>query len=139
MNRTIGLLAAALGLGLGLSLSLGGCAAPVALTAAAGTASLSVLNATKKMPLDHLASAMVGRDCSLVKFYEDGTYCPEPPRPIDRSRLYCYRTLADVDCHEIPDPFQNGQRALADPAVLPPPEPPKLIPKPPSVHNPEER
>lgn len=97
------------------ALSLGGCVltSPVVLTAVP-LADLATLNATDKTLVDHVASAATGEDCSLMSWTETGDYCPERV-VVDRSNLYCYRTLADVDCHYLPDPYRNGHVALASP------------------------
>jgi len=73
-------------------------------------------NVTKKMPWDHLASALTGRDCSMVSLEQSGYYCP-PTIEVERPDMYCYKTLAGVDCHAIPDPYRNGNRPLASPPV----------------------
>ncbi|HEY0834903.1 MAG TPA: hypothetical protein VGE72_13420 [Azospirillum sp.] len=72
------------------------------------------LNTTKKTLGDHLVSGVTGRNCSWIKLEETGQYCPEEV-VVDRSNVYCYRTLADVNCHYIPDPYKNGHTALASP------------------------
>jgi hypothetical protein len=72
------------------------------------------LTSTKKTLGDHVVSGATGEDCSVISFTETGSYCPERVT-VDRSRLYCYRTLADVECHNIPDPYRNGNVALASP------------------------
>lgn len=77
-------------------------------------ADLVTLNATKKTIGDHVVSAATGRDCSVISFEQTGDYCPDKV-VVDRSRVYCYRTLADVECHHIPDPYRNGNTALASP------------------------
>lgn len=77
-------------------------------------ADIVTLNATKKTIGDHVASAATGKDCSIISFTQSGDYCPDKV-VVDRSRLYCYRTLADVECHHIPDPYKNGNTALASP------------------------
>lgn len=94
-------------------LALGGCT----LTPLGGSlvgADLVTLNATKKTIGDHVVSAATGRDCSVISFEKTGDYCPDKV-VVDRSRVYCYRTLADVECHHIPDPYRNGNTALASP------------------------
>jgi len=93
-------------------MALAGCTSPLGLAAAG--ADVVTLNATKKTIGDHLVSAATGRDCSIISFEQTGDYCPDKV-VIDRSRIYCYRTLADVDCHHIPDPYRNGNTALASP------------------------
>ncbi|WP_247894196.1 hypothetical protein [Azospirillum sp. B510] len=102
-------------LGLALAIAttaLAGCTSPLGLAAAG--ADVVTLNATKKTIGDHIVSAATGRDCSILSFEKDGDYCPDKVE-VDRSRLYCYRTLADVECHHIPDPYRNGNTALASP------------------------
>ena len=93
-------------------MALASCTSPLGLAAAG--ADVVTLNATKKTIGDHLVSAATGRDCSIISFEQTGDYCPDKV-VIDRSRIYCYRTLADVDCHHIPDPYRNGNTALASP------------------------
>lgn len=95
------------------AVSLGGCTL-TPLGAASLGADVVSLNATKKTIGDHVVSAATGRDCSSIAFTETGSYCPEKVA-VDRSRVYCYRTLADVECHHIPDPYKNGYTALASP------------------------
>ena len=93
-------------------MALAGCTSPLGLAAAG--ADVVTLNATKKTIGDHLVSAATGRDCSIISFEQSGDYCPDKVE-VDRSRVYCYRTLADVECHHIPDPYRNGNTALASP------------------------
>ncbi len=93
-------------------MALAGCTSPLGLAAAG--ADVVTLNATKKTIGDHLVSAATGRDCSIISFEKTGDYCPDKVE-VDRSRVYCYRTLADVECHHIPDPYRNGNTALASP------------------------
>ncbi len=96
-----------------LGLPLAGCTL-TPLGAASLGADMASLNATKKTIGDHIVSAATGRDCSSIAFTQTGEYCPDKV-VVDRSRLYCYRTLADVECHHIPDPYKNGYTALASP------------------------
>ncbi|WP_448202971.1 hypothetical protein [Azospirillum sp. sgz302134] len=96
-------------------LPLGGClVAPATMAVVSAGAELTSLTSTKKTLEDHVVSAATGKDCSTVSFSETGQYCPEKVT-VDRSKVYCYRTLADVDCHHIPDPYKNGYTALASP------------------------
>lgn len=94
------------------AMALAGCTSPLGLAAAG--ADVVTLNATRKTIGDHLVSAATGRDCSIISFEQSGDYCPDKVE-VDRSRVYCYRTLADVECHHIPDPYRNGNTALASP------------------------
>lgn len=84
----------------------------------AAVGSAGSLTATKKLPPDHIASWVMGRDCSVISLEATGDYCPDK-REIDRSRLYCYKTLGDVDCHERPDLYRNSDRPLASPPPHP--------------------
>lgn len=93
--------------------ALAGCAGPEA-TAVGAAVSVVSLNVTKKTVTDHIASAVTGRDCSIITLNETGEYCPEQV-VVDRSNLYCYRTLGGVDCHTLPDPYKNSQTSLASP------------------------
>ncbi|CAK0759501.1 hypothetical protein CCP1ISM_900003 [Azospirillaceae bacterium] len=80
---------------------------------------VSSLSATKKLPTDHLISSMTGRDCSVVSYEKTGEYCPPPPREIDRSDTYCFKTLGGVECHDRPDPYRNRNQSLASPLPKP--------------------
>ncbi len=94
---------------------LGGCTeVPVPAGMAAGLGVLAFQSTKKLPPIDHLATAIVGRDCSVIHFEQTGDYCPKISE-VDRSNVYCYRTLGGVDCHELPDPYRNGNRALGSP------------------------
>ncbi|WP_207458936.1 hypothetical protein [Azospirillum sp. SYSU D00513] len=93
---------------------LGGCAAGPVVGAAVAGAQVASLSSTKKTLDDHVASGILGEDCSTISLAETGRYCNERVK-VDRSNLYCYRTLADVECHHIPDPYRNGNTALASP------------------------
>lgn len=93
------------------ALMAGGCAPPAMVGMAVSAASLT---STKKTLTDHVATAVMGRDCSVIALNETGQYCPEQV-VVDRSNLYCYRTLGGVDCHTLPDPYKNSQSALASP------------------------
>ncbi|MCW2247407.1 hypothetical protein M2352_003041 [Azospirillum fermentarium] len=92
----------------------GGCTPTGAVTGAGVAVDLVSLTSTRKTVVDHVVSGLTGKDCSSVSFSETGDYCPEKV-VVDRSNIYCYRTLADVECHHIPDPYRNGDRALASP------------------------
>lgn len=100
------------------AMALAGCD-PVGIGLATTGLSLASLNMTKKTLSDHIVSAAIEKDCSVLNLERSGHYCPTPPKPVDRSKLYCYRTLADVDCHAIPDPYRNGARPVTDPPLPP--------------------
>ncbi|OKH87081.1 hypothetical protein [Thalassospira sp. TSL5-1] len=70
---------------------------------------VSIIN-TDKTIADHIISMSTGRDCSTVRSSMGEPYCktdpiPEPP-------LYCYRTLAAVNCYATPDPYNTGRRPI---------------------------
>ncbi|HYD31532.1 MAG TPA: hypothetical protein VEB64_11840 [Azospirillaceae bacterium] len=111
-----------------LALMVAGCGGPEVVAATGTMMTLASLNLTKKLVADHAVSAATGRDCSLISLEKTGDYCPPPPKPIDRSKVYCYRTIADVDCHTIPDPYRNGARPVADPPLVSPYEADNLKP-----------
>lgn len=105
----LGILAAA-------ALWLGACAAET--VAGVGiTGNIVSLNATKKTLVDHVVSGITGEDCSVISLEQTGEYCPDKVEVV-RSDVYCYRTLAAVDCHYLPDPYKNGHTALASPAPV---------------------
>lgn len=93
---------------------LAACSSPPPLVPTVLAADIITLNATRKTIGDHIVSAATGRDCSVISFTETGDYCPDKV-VVDRTKVYCYRTLADVECHHIPDPYRNGYTALASP------------------------
>ncbi|MEI8393531.1 MAG: hypothetical protein WCF85_02265 [Rhodospirillaceae bacterium] len=90
--------------------------------AAGGLVGMTTLPQTGKLPTDHLASWASGRDCSILNYEKDGVYCPPEKKDIDRSKLYCTRTLGAVECHERPNPYAGIERPLGSPP--PPPSPP---------------
>lgn len=103
--------------GLVAVLALTGCAGAPFLLAGVGAADFASTTSTKKTLVDHAVSSATGENCSLVAFSETGTYCQEKIT-VDRSNLYCYRTLGGVDCHNLPDPYRNGDTALASPPPI---------------------
>jgi hypothetical protein len=91
---------------------LGGCA--VTPLMAWGAVEEGALTSTKKLLPDHIASAIVGRDCSAISLTETGEYCPTPVE-VDRSNLYCVRTLGDVNCYEKTARPRNVAPSVASP------------------------
>lgn len=90
-----------------------GCAVP--LIGGVGTAvELESLTSTKMGLIDHAVSAARGEDCSIVQLEREGYYCKENI-VVDRSNLYCTRTLGEVECHNLPDPYRNADTSLASP------------------------
>ena len=65
---------------------------------------MAVLINTDKTLVDHALSLTSGRDCSTIRAQSTGVYCQdrEPPRPPPTQPVYCYRSLASVNCFESP-------------------------------------
>lgn len=63
---------------------------------------VSLIN-TDKTIIDHVASSMMGEDCSMLRSMDGGHYCQPryENKPVVPS-LYCYRTLGDVTCYDRP-------------------------------------
>lgn len=64
---------------------------------------VSLVN-TDKSVIDHGYSLLTGKDCSIVRKQLEGVYCIDPdeePVLVD-TKLYCYRTLANVSCYRKP-------------------------------------
>lgn len=78
-------------------------------------ASTGVLIATDKTVTDHLFSYARDEDCRTTDYLETGHYCRPNPEPVTlvREPLYCYRTLADVECHRVPAPFGGAPRPVS--------------------------
>lgn len=108
MARGLGRLAG-LGMVLGMA-TLGGCANTAGPLAAAGIGSIVVAGRT---PVDIAVSAVVGRDCSIVRLDEGKSYC-KPIEPPPLPPAFCTKSLAAVDCWDRPSPFGYHQRGLAD-------------------------
>jgi len=92
---------------------LAGCAAPL-IGAAGAAVEAESFTSTKKTLIDHAVSSARGEECSIVQLEREGYYCKENI-VVDRSNLYCTKTLGDVECHNLPDPYRNGDTALASP------------------------
>jgi hypothetical protein len=85
-----------------LALPLGGCF---------GASSTIVLE--DKLPTDYVAEAVTGMDCNYIRHIEDkGPLCRPERREVIEQPLYCYRTLAAVECYEERDPYGIGQRTV---------------------------
>jgi hypothetical protein len=96
-------------------LVLSGCGAgawvePTGAFAAANAAAFPVFG--RSVP-DMFVSALIGRDCSMVRLEQGQTYCraqeppPEPPP-------YCTRSLGVVDCWANPGALPNRPPQVAD-------------------------
>lgn len=93
----------------GLSGCIGGLSAP----AVAAVGATTTIMMEDKLPTDYLAEAVTGQDCSYIRHVEDkGPLCRPPRREVIERPLYCYRTLADIECFEERDPYGIGQRTV---------------------------
>jgi hypothetical protein len=79
-----------------------------------GVATLASYNMNGKSPMDNAMSYAAGRDCNTLKLGEnEGAYCvphalkPDMLAAADAPRVYCFKTMGEVECHCSADPFQN--------------------------------
>lgn len=87
-------------------------------------ADVVTLNTTRKTLADHVVSSATGQNCSTISMQETGVYCPQE-LVVDRSGVHCYRTLGDVECYAIPDPYRNHNQQLGSE-----PAPVHVVPRP---------
>ncbi len=88
----------------------GGMSPPNTGVALANLEVLSVIN-TKKTLADHLATWIVGKDCSTVRAQREGAWCvdwPAPPSP--PQQVYCYQSIARPTCYT--EPYNQGNDRL---------------------------
>jgi len=77
--------------------------------------SVATFVGTDKTVVDHAASAISGKDCSLLYTNNDGDWCRERIDAEEEairqaeSRPYCYNTLGEVTCYDTPDPYSNNE------------------------------
>lgn len=96
-------------------LALGGCQVGPTVAASAGpvlVVSGASLVLTGRTPVDHVASLVTGRDCSLVRLERRESWCAPPAEP-PAPAAYCTRSLGSTDCWTT-RPFNAG-RQVADP------------------------
>ena len=81
-----------------------------------GGANLVSLVYTEKTLLDHAVGVVSGKDCSLLNFENMEPYCQEWVQQ-DGSAvvLYCYPTLGQPECYEVPQPNGLGRVSFAAP------------------------
>lgn len=98
-----------------LALALGGC------TTAAGTVAIVGLDvaseaATGRSLTGHVIHAMTGRHCETSNLLKGKAYCgpsePEMATATQPPTAHCYRSLAGVTCHPVPDVFMSDARRL---------------------------
>jgi len=82
---------------------------PVGATAT-GASALLLINTGKTMS-DHAVSFVMDEDCSVVNYEKRGHYCIPNPEEVVREEpeMYCYRTLAQVECHTRAEPYGNKE------------------------------
>lgn len=80
---------------------------------ATDTVSMSL---TGKTPIDGAYSFFSGRDCSTLRAMDGDFYCREvlPDNTTVETKLYCYRSLADIECYATPQPYRQN-RLVAPP------------------------
>ena len=108
---------------------LGGCSlmeSPTSL-ATAGVSTVLLIN-TGKTLADHAVSYAINEDCGIVNYEKTRHYCRDWPEATVRAEpeLYCYKTLAQVECHAQPEPYGNKETLVGiRPAWPAPPPAPK--------------
>ncbi len=72
---------------------------------------LSGCSAVALSVVEGSVSKYVGRDCSTVRLFKEGSLCEAPPVPEDPGPpLYCYRELGATTCYDRPDPYMIGSK-----------------------------
>jgi hypothetical protein len=108
---------------------LGGCALVEGPGSMATTGvSAALLINTGKTITDHVLSYAIDEDCSMVNYEKTRHYCREWPEVTVRPEpeLYCYKTLAQIECHTRPEPYGNKETLVGIRPAWPAPEtPPK--------------
>jgi hypothetical protein len=93
-----------------LVLGLAGCTEPLGAFAAANAASVTVFG--RAIP-DFVTSAVVGKNCSVVRLDQGNTYCADKEAPPPSPR-YCTRSLGVVDCWSNPEKLPGPPPEVAD-------------------------
>jgi hypothetical protein len=93
-----------------LLLALAGCAEPTGAFAAANAASIVAFQ--RAIP-DLVASAVSGKDCSVVRLDQGKPYCRPQEQPPARPP-YCTRSLGTIDCWSNPEKLPGPPREVAD-------------------------
>ncbi|MCF8478856.1 MAG: hypothetical protein K9H25_00350 [Rhodospirillum sp.] len=75
-------------------------------------AEITTMSLTGKTMVDNAYSLASGKDCNTIRYLEGNYYCREqlPSNQVVDTRLYCYRTLADITCYDQPQPYQRNQQ-----------------------------
>ena len=102
--------------------------------AAAPVGAIGTTVISGKTPVDHVVSAVLGKDCSVRRNMQGLTYCieDEQPPPV---RVVCYHTLGDVNCYDRTDlpATQQGQAVEDEGTTRSPGEGRPARPVPPAV------
>ncbi len=83
---------------------------------AAGAAVLGIAYTvhTNRLPTDALASAMLDKDCSMIRQEEEGgAWCRDKGAERDKGAsqppVWCYRSLGEVNCYDRPIAEESAQ------------------------------
>ncbi|GEO82895.1 hypothetical protein [Pararhodospirillum oryzae] len=124
MSRSLASLAV-LGTVAALPLALAACAGPVPVAVAMFPPALvatdaATMSLTGKTVIDGAYSWATGRDCSTLRAMDGDYYCRQelPDNRIIETKLYCYRSLASVDCYAKPQPYRQNQQIGATTQVV---------------------
>jgi hypothetical protein len=74
--------------------------------------------------------------CNPLNLLSDGTYCVSNYKPTDRQEVWCFKSLAGVDCYGEPDPYSLAGHQL--PAAPRPLADPRMPMTPPGRHTPPQ-
>lgn len=66
-----------------------------------------------RTPFDMAASAITGKDCSVVNLDKGERYCRDPEPPPEPP-VFCTRSLGTADCWAEPRHLPNRPREIAD-------------------------
>ena len=70
---------------------------------------------TDKLPTDYVAEWASGKECrALVAMKDGGPLCRktfDTPRVYEKP-VYCYRTLAAINCYDEPDPYRTSTQSV---------------------------
>ena len=66
---------------------------------------------TGKTIKDHLISYTSGKNCSSVRRETGQNFCEEDDLSAPEE-IYCYNSLGNVDCFNIPQPFGQGNKTI---------------------------
>lgn len=92
---------------------LAACDGGIGVNTALAIAGTSFVINEDKLPTDVIAEAVTGLDCNSIRKQQDkGPLCRPPRQEIIEAPVYCYKTLAKIDCFERPNPYGYQQRTI---------------------------